>query len=940
MPKWCWDWLGSDGQACAYSSDGCDPVGRLCTPAEIAAQEGCAAGTVPASDKKGDCAAAGSFAGSAVPRDWHGDMASLPPVPPLADAIPPGVPPLTALPAADDTFFCSDEKTGEQNFCTDAELEVCHRASNGELPDKLKCLHVGVPWPSVCPPGFLVDELAVVPKGQLPPCLPDPKDCGTDPWPMLSDPASAVYVSADTGDDAGTGSKDKPLKTIGKAMKIAGESKDIKDIAVAAGVYKESLKIDKNVAITGRCAAMVRIVGDAGQPVASVTGPNPKHVFIRQLHLTGNGTGIAVTGAPSQVKLHNTLIDKVAVAAIRVEGPSTLLLSGGVISGISPSNAGYFGRGIEALQGAQVTLADVRISKSHELGVFVNDIGTQLFAQSLLIDGTLAQAADLQAGRGIGVQNGAHAALSDVRLSGNHETGLFVSDKGTTIDVNGLLVDGTLSADIDKQYGIGLMVYEGAQATLQAVRLTGNREIGLLVSGAGSKVSGLHVLIDGTQARLSDKKFGRGIDVLKGGRLTLLDARISGNRDVGISLNGTFSKLTATRLLIDGTLAQQSDKQTGRGLSVQFGVDAVLQNVRLSGNRELGLLVAGFSSFVASDLLVDGTLAQESDGQFGWGMGALGGARVTLRDTRLSANREVGLALDGQDVVLHGTRLIVDGTLPLQADQHGGRGMSVQLGAHVVLRNARLSNNREMGLFVAGADATLDASGLLVDGTLSQASDGHFGRGIGVQDGANLRLAGARVVANRESGMSVMFSAVVALVGVTVDATAPADIDQSGGSGVWMLGKSTATILASAFRNNRGVALAAAGSRVAAHGSLLSSTNSGDYAEVDILGGYTGKTTKLADGILLNAAADSVIDHCLVVGNARAGILVESSSGVKVTNTLIDAAKGTYGLDLQHSVGAIDVFNAIFGASAQDRAADAGLSLPRAPEAAAALPGK
>ena len=173
-PKWCWDWQDADKKPCKAFAEGCDTAGRLCTSEEIAAGGGCPAGTFPLTEKLGDCAPAGYFPGSGVPRDWHGDLATLPPVPPLEDSIPEGVPPLTALPDVNNTFFCIDEKTKEERFCTQAEMKLCHRGPKGEMPDEKKCVYVGVPWPSVCPSGFIVDEKALVAEGQLPPCLPDP----------------------------------------------------------------------------------------------------------------------------------------------------------------------------------------------------------------------------------------------------------------------------------------------------------------------------------------------------------------------------------------------------------------------------------------------------------------------------------------------------------------------------------------------------------------------------------------------------------------------------------------------------------------------------------------------------------------------------------------------------------------------------------------------
>lgn len=196
----------------------------------------------------GDCVAAGSFAASGVPPEWNGDSASLPPVPPLQDSIAAGVPPLTALPDVDNQFFCIDEKSGQERFCSQAELKICHRGAKGEMPDAKKCVCVGVLWPSVCPPGFVVDEKNPVAAGLLPTCLPDPADCGKGPWPDVGTSNGVIYVSVDTGSDTAPGTADKPLKSIGKALLVASSGTTV---AVAAGTYDETTLVTKSVNIWG-----------------------------------------------------------------------------------------------------------------------------------------------------------------------------------------------------------------------------------------------------------------------------------------------------------------------------------------------------------------------------------------------------------------------------------------------------------------------------------------------------------------------------------------------------------------------------------------------------------------------------------------------------------------------------------------------------------------
>ncbi len=200
-----------------------------------------------------------------------------------------------------------------------------------------------------------------------------------------------------------------------------------------------------------------------------------------------------------------------------------------------------------------------------------------------------------------------------------------------------------------------------------------------------------------------------------------------------------------------------------------------------------------------------------------------------------------------------------------------------------------------------------------------------------VQMSASLSLRAARLVGNRDAGLAAGI-ATTDLVGVTIEATAPREFDQTGGSGAWFASDTTASLVASVLRGNRGVALVADKSKVQARGLVVLTTKEGVFKEVDIKGIFTGKTTSLADGILLNASPNSALDRCLLAGNGRAGILFESSPGAAVTRTLIDASQGQYGLVLQHTEDALDQANSIFGATQANRASDAGLSLPQAPE--------
>ena len=878
VPRWCWSGESESGGGCdPVIDDDCRVIGRLCTPDELATGAGCGAGEAPDSDASGSCVPTGFFAGSGVPKDWDGDAATLPPVPPLDETIPPGVPPLTPLPDVEDTFFCRDEATAEPHFCSEAETAVCQRAADGSLPDPDRCVYVGVPWASrYCPPGFVVDSAAKVDDGQLPACKPDPADCPDGEYAGLGASAANVFVHVTKGDDTWPGTMAKPVKTIGKALLIAPVAGVV---VVAPGTYSESVVISKAVSLRGHCAAQVSVIGAQGKAVVAIKGKT--------------------TSAAAQ------------------------------ISGLQVSGSWF---GVEVSGSLPAHLQRVFVAAASLTGVYVSGKSAVVKAASLVVMGTTPFVLDKGLGWGVSADSGCHVTLEDTRLSANRDVGLAAIGAGTTVVASRILVDGTLPQELDKKFGWGVLAQDGAKLTLDEARLSGNRVIGLKVANPGSTVAATGLLIDATLPQQVDNVGGRGAEVSDGAQVTLSEARLSANRDVGLAVSGAATRLTASSLLIDGTQARATDQQFGLGMNVQGGARATVQGARLSANRTVGLVVTDAGSEVAANqLLVDGTLQRASDAMFGTGIQLRQGASLLLQDARLSANRQAGLVAGDKGTVVVANRLVVDGTLPQASDSEVGRGVGVQHGARATLRGVRVSANTDVGVTVAHAGSELAATRLLVDATLPQATDQKFGRGVSIQGGAKVELLGTRLVANRETSLYV-YDASVRLVGVAVAATSGDGFGDFGGTGVSVVGGGVGSILASRIAANRGVALEVVNSTVEVRGSAVLATLWGTSPKFALAGVPSTETTTLADGILLNGATDTVIERCVLAGNQRAGVVIDSSPATQVTRTLVDAGgTGLYGLVVQDSKDALDDQNAIFGAVTQNYATDAGLSLPQPP---------
>jgi hypothetical protein len=181
-------------------------------------------------------------------------------------------------------------------------------------------------------------------------------ECGEAPYGDA--PSGAVFVNgAFTG--VGDGTRDKPFTTIAAAI-----AKSPAAIAIADGVYSESIVLTTPVTLHGRCPAKVEIKGTGTRAIAARA-----KVEIRGVAVTGAGQGIAVDGVDvkmDQVWIHDTagsavvvlspstgavlsrsLIEKVKNTGAYVEG-AALRMESSVIRAVATGSDGRGGNGVQA----------------------------------------------------------------------------------------------------------------------------------------------------------------------------------------------------------------------------------------------------------------------------------------------------------------------------------------------------------------------------------------------------------------------------------------------------------------------------------------------------------------------------------------------------------------------------------------------------------------
>ncbi len=430
---------------------------------------------------------------------------------------------------------------------------------------------------------------------------------------------------------------------------------------------------------------------------------------VRDTQMEGKiaGVGIAVIGGKdggtrASLAVSGSEVSKSHLAGILILG-SDATIEGTRVSGtqgiLDKGDAFFLGPGIEMTpdeKGAErsvVTITGSVVADNHEAGVVVN--GSDCTIESTEIRGTLAQPKDGLLGRGIQVQVGPSLGRANLTVrasvvADNKDVGVFVGGSDALLEE--VVVEGTAPPEGDLAFGTGVNAeldidsLERAKVTVRGSVIAESHSAGLLVRGATAVVE--DTLIQGTLATAETEMWGRGVlaadEETTGQRadLTLLGSRVENSLGMGVGVYGSDALIEATE--IRGTGPNPADGSAGNGLQVW--------NRTATQNR----------------------------------------AVAKVHRSWIADNRTTGVLNGGGDVELLG--VLVEGTLPELSTGFFGRGVSAQrdpdlgLRASLVVRDCRVTGNRDVGIFVAGSDA--DVSHTLVEATTPREKDGLFGDGV------------------------------------------------------------------------------------------------------------------------------------------------------------------------------------------------------------------
>ncbi|MEM9192139.1 MAG: right-handed parallel beta-helix repeat-containing protein [Myxococcota bacterium] len=483
-------------------------------------------------------------------------------------------------------------------------------------------------------------------------------------------------------------------------------------VVIAAGTYREALTLRRPVNLRGACASATEIAPTT--PTGSgIVSLQASEASLSDLSISGPGLGIAALSG-GDLTLSNVVVEDVALGGVVLVG-GTLAADHLVIRRTRPANDGTFGTGLNLEAGAQATVTDSVFEANPQAGVAVFDAGTQAEFAFTSFLANLPRVAGGTGGEGIKSVDGADVTVRASAFEANHGTTVLAENAALTVE-DSVLRD-TQDSPMMESLGRGATAIDQGMLTLRRCHLERHRDIGVFAT-LGSIVDLEDVVVSDTAPQTTDGEGGFGL-------LTQNQAGVQGNRilirnfrTAGASVVDPGSRLELNDLTVLRGSPRQSDSRGGVGVQIETGATAVLQRAHIEDVADYGLGAVNGASGRIVDLRIQSVSAN--------GLSRRGEGLLVFGDnTSVTVERaEIRAAVEGGVLVSRGTLAIQDARIEDQRGQPEGihgRGITVQNGAELTGSRLVVANNRETGLVLSGDTTRVTLDNVLIDATLRRA---------------------------------------------------------------------------------------------------------------------------------------------------------------------------------------------------------------------------
>lgn len=695
--------------------------------------------------------------------------------------------------------------------CLDSEIPMlrggCKRVGVEECPGGIKgppdwsCTPVGPP--TKCLPGW-----ALVKDGWCEPILPagacgtgemeimgqatcQPMgDCGGGKYGKISVSAKTIYVDAAYAKLDSDGSLAKPFSSIAAAITAAPSGGHI---AVAEGIYKVFLKIEKPLTIEGRCPQKVLVQSPVKTSFSSINILS-KGVVLKGLTVVGSlqgvylsqaeaelhdvtirdtdGMGIVVTDSKAQ--LQRCLIEDNQDVGVYLDQGSTVELNSSVVRDTKPDALGRGGMGIqvchdESKNSCNLTMTDSVVVNNHSTSITV--YGSKIsMARSMLKD--TQPRSNKQGGAGLlaevskNISQGSTVEMTDCVVANNRFTGVILKSAKGTFNRTVIRDTGYELATELAGYGI-LAAYATNRKTPSSLvisrsALVRNTAAGISAYDTLSTITGS--LIWDTRSSPTTKVHGNAIVIKNQGvstqppPLTLKDSILRGNLE--FSLVSVGVDVDIGRTIIVDTRPEISSRDNGVGLLFHRSKDVpdyrpalTMADCLIARSRTVGVMVSGGNASIRRSIILD-TMAHETKHSSGDGLRVLNSS-LDVKESLL--RRSTGIALYTDDTKVTLDAVVVRDTLPEPIQKIEGVGIFMRASSgpkadnSAVITNSHVINNYASGV-VASNNVTIQRS--VIKDTHIEVGRKAFGDGVVVfGNSASLQMENCAVERSKRAGL-------------------------------------------------------------------------------------------------------------------------------------------------------------------------------------------
>jgi len=301
-----------------------------------------------------------------------------------------------------------------------------------------------------------------------------------------------------------------------------------------------------------------------------------------------NGLGVAVIGGAAATLTASVVVDNVTIGASAIGPKAKLTFDTSLISGTKPDTAGGRGYGVELEMGAVAELRGTAVVSNLESGVYAIDAKTAVTLAQSVISSTKAGKGKTH-GRGLVLEMGASASVTQSALVGNHDIGASARNAGSALTIDQTVIRGTLPQDSDGTHGRGLEADDGAKLSVSQSALLDNHGVGILGSSK-SVVDVRDSWIADTVADASAGGPGRAITAQAGAVMTLLGIVVQRSTQIAMGASANASLMVRGSLVEDTTAA--ADGTFGHGLLASDGALMIVDDVTITRSAGAALVFA------------------------------------------------------------------------------------------------------------------------------------------------------------------------------------------------------------------------------------------------------------------------------------------------------------------------------------------------------------